>query len=76
MCYVLFSNAYTFTVQEFICRYIFTAICSFVPHFREAKFCGVPSRVFAKLGCAAGEESLRNTALKNDLSYTKVMQQI
>jgi hypothetical protein len=34
-----------------------------VPPFRYAKFCGVLSCVFDKLGCAASEESLRNTAL-------------
>jgi hypothetical protein len=39
------------------------AVYSFVPPFRKAKFCDVPSRVFNKLGCAAGEKSLRNTAL-------------
>jgi hypothetical protein len=36
----------------------------FRTHFREAKFCGVPSYVFDKLGCAAGEKMLWNTALK------------
>jgi hypothetical protein len=36
---------------------------SFVPPFCEAKFCGVPSCFFDKLGCAVGEKSLRNTAL-------------
>jgi hypothetical protein len=36
-------------------------VYSFVPPFREAKFCGVPSCVFDKLECAAGEESLRDT---------------
>jgi hypothetical protein len=36
---------------------------SFVPRFRDAKFCGVPSCVFDKLGCAAGEKWLRDTAL-------------
>jgi hypothetical protein len=30
-------------------------VYSFVPPFREAKFCGVPSYVFDKLGCAAGK---------------------
>jgi hypothetical protein len=25
--------------------------------FREAKFCGVPSYVFEKLGCAAGKKN-------------------
>jgi hypothetical protein len=38
-------------------------MCSVIPPFREAKFCGVPSCVFDKLGCAAGERSLRNTAI-------------
>jgi hypothetical protein len=32
---------------------------SFVTPFRETKFCGVPSCVFDKLGCAAGEKRLR-----------------
>jgi hypothetical protein len=36
---------------------------SFVPPFREATFCGVPSCVFDKLGCAAGKKKLRNTAI-------------
>jgi hypothetical protein len=36
---------------------------SFVPSFREAKLCGVPLCVFDKLGCAASEQSLGNTAL-------------
>jgi hypothetical protein len=36
---------------------------SFVPLFREAKCCGVPSCAFDKLGCAAGEKRLRNAAL-------------
>jgi hypothetical protein len=31
---------------------------SFVSPFREAKFCGVPSRVLDKLGCAAGEKKV------------------
>jgi hypothetical protein len=39
------------------------AMDSFVPHFREATFCGVPSCVSDKSGCAASEKSLRNTAL-------------
>jgi hypothetical protein len=26
--------------------------CSFAPPFRKAKFCGVPSRAIAKVGCA------------------------
>jgi hypothetical protein len=38
---------------------------SFVSPFRKAKFCGVPSRVFDKLGCAAGEKRLRNTDTQN-----------
>jgi hypothetical protein len=36
---------------------------SFVPPFREAKFCGLPSCVFDKLGCAAGKKRLRDTGL-------------
>jgi hypothetical protein len=61
MCNVLFLHACILVGQVFICRYIFMAMCSFVSPFREAKFCGVPSRVFDKLGRAAGEKSLRNT---------------
>jgi hypothetical protein len=38
---------------------------SFVPRFREEKFCGVPSCVFDKLGCVAGEQRLRNTGLNH-----------
>jgi hypothetical protein len=38
---------------------------SFVPPFREAKFCGVPSCVFDNLGCAAGEKCC------GTLHYTK-----
>jgi hypothetical protein len=41
------------------------AMYIFVPPFREAKFCGVPSRVVNKLGCAAGEKRLRNTGLES-----------
>jgi hypothetical protein len=40
----------------------------FVPPFREAKFCGVLSCVFDKLGCAAGEKWLRDTALEGTVS--------
>jgi hypothetical protein len=61
MCYVLFSYACILIGQVFVCRYIFIAMYSFVPSFREAKFCGVPSCVFGKLWCAAGEKRLRNT---------------
>jgi hypothetical protein len=46
------------------------AMYSFVLPFREAKFCGVPSCVFHKLGCAAGEKSLRNTALQHAIQET------
>jgi hypothetical protein len=35
---------------------------NFIPPFREATFYGVPSCVFDKLGCAAGEKRLRNIA--------------
>jgi hypothetical protein len=37
---------------------------NFVFPFREAKFCVVPSCVFNKLRCAAGEKCLQNTSLK------------
>jgi hypothetical protein len=33
--------------------------------FGEAKFCGVPSCVSDKLGCAADEKRLQNTGLDN-----------
>jgi hypothetical protein len=36
---------------------------NFVTPFREAKFCGVASCVYDKLGCAADEKWLRNTVL-------------
>jgi hypothetical protein len=45
MCYVLFSYACILFGQGFIYRYIFVAMYNFVPPFREAKFCGVPSCV-------------------------------
>jgi hypothetical protein len=38
-------------------------IQSFIPPFLEAKFCGVPSCVLDKLGCAEGEKSLQNAVL-------------
>jgi hypothetical protein len=38
--------------------YIFMAMCRFVPPFREAKFCGVPSCVFDNLGCAVDEKKV------------------
>jgi hypothetical protein len=63
MCHVLFSYACVLIGQGYICRYILLAMYSFVPPFREATFCGVPSCVFDKSGCAAGEKMLRNTAL-------------
>jgi hypothetical protein len=53
---VLFSCACILTGQGFTCRYTIMAVYSFVPPFREATFCGVPSRVFDKLGGAAGEK--------------------
>jgi hypothetical protein len=34
------------------------AMYSFVSPFRQAKFCGVPSCVFDKSGCAAGEKKV------------------
>jgi hypothetical protein len=50
-------------------------IYSFVPHFREAKFCGVTSCVFDKLGYAAGEKRLRNTGLENAFLLKSVTKQ-
>jgi hypothetical protein len=47
------------------------AMYSFVPAFREAKFCGVPSCVFDKLGCAAGEKRLRDTTLEEGLPIAR-----
>jgi hypothetical protein len=40
------------------------AMYSFVPPFSEATLCGVPSCIFDKSGCAAGEKRLQNTALE------------
>jgi hypothetical protein len=37
------------------------AMYSFVPSFREATFCGVPSCVFDKLRFCAGKRRLGNT---------------
>jgi hypothetical protein len=65
MCYVLFSYACILLGQVFICRHIFMAMYSFVPPFRQATFCGVPSCVFDKSVCAAGEKRLRNTGLNS-----------
>jgi hypothetical protein len=39
-------------------------LCIVLHPFHKAKFCGVPSCVFDKLGCAVGEGKLRNTALE------------
>jgi hypothetical protein len=43
------------------------AMYSFIPPFREAKFCGVMSCVSDKLGCAAAVKELRNTDLEPSL---------
>jgi hypothetical protein len=43
------------------------AMYIFVPPFCEAKFCGVPSCVFDKSGCAASEKRLQNTVLEESL---------
>jgi hypothetical protein len=50
--------ACTLMGQELICRYILMATYSFVPPFREAKFCGVLSCVSDKLGCAMSEKQI------------------
>jgi hypothetical protein len=56
MCNVLFSYACILIGQVFVCRYIFMVMYSFVPPFREATFCGVPSCVFDKSEFAASEK--------------------
>jgi hypothetical protein len=63
-CRVLFSYACILFGQGFICRYVFMSMYIFVPSFREAKFCSVPSCVFLKLGCSAGVKGLQNTAIE------------
>jgi hypothetical protein len=62
-CYMSVSCAFILIGQGLICRYVFMDTCRFVPPFREAKFCGVPSYDFNKLGCVAGETRLRNTGV-------------
>jgi hypothetical protein len=37
---------------------MFMAMYGFIPHFREAKFCGVLSCVLVKVGCAVGEKKV------------------
>jgi hypothetical protein len=44
-----------------------------VPPFYEAKFCGVPSRAIANVGCAVGKERLRNTSLFNNYNVQKLI---
>jgi hypothetical protein len=39
----------------------------FVPPFREAKFCDVPSLVIIKVGCAVGKKRLRKTDIHGPL---------
>jgi hypothetical protein len=43
------------------------AMYSFVTTLREAKFCGVPSCVFDKLGCAASEKVRGTLVYNNDI---------
>jgi hypothetical protein len=52
---VRFSYACFLTRQGFMCRYNFMAMYNFVLLFREEKFYDVPTCVFNKLGCSAGE---------------------
>jgi hypothetical protein len=42
-----------------------TLFVTMYPHFRKAKFCGVPSLAIVKAGCAVGKKIiiLRNTGL-------------
>jgi hypothetical protein len=64
MCYVLFSYAYIPMRQGLKCKYVFVTIYIFMSPFHDAKFGGVLSCVFDKLGCAAGEKKLQNTGLE------------
>jgi hypothetical protein len=43
----------------------FVATYCFVPSFRKAKSCGVPSRAIVKVGCAVGKKRSRDTGLRN-----------
>lgn len=65
--YVLFSYTGTLIGQEFISRYKLWIICSILPPFHEAKFCGVPSSIFDKLRCTAGENILRITCVCTEI---------
>jgi hypothetical protein len=44
----------------------FVATRCFVPPFRKAKFCAVPSRIIVKVGGVVGKERVRITALKDN----------
>jgi hypothetical protein len=48
----------------YVCTYLWPCIVSY-SLFCEATFCGVPSCVFDKLGCAARKKRLRSTVLGN-----------
>jgi hypothetical protein len=51
----------------------FVATYCFVPSFRKAKSCGVPSRAIVKVGCAVGKKRSRDTGLRNQkFSVTSV----
>jgi hypothetical protein len=47
------------------------AMYRFVLPFREAKFCGVPSCVFDKLGCAVGEKKFAEHCRKPAVTVTQ-----
>jgi hypothetical protein len=53
---------------ELMIMMTFMVMHSFVPPFREAKFCGVPSCVFDKLGCVAGEKKIAEHCYTRNLS--------
>jgi hypothetical protein len=63
ICHILFSYAFHSYGECIYMQIHIYGHMRFVPPFREAKFCCVPSCVFDKLGCVAGEKRLRNTAL-------------
>jgi hypothetical protein len=71
----MFSHACTLTGQGFICRHISTALCSFIYPLHEAKFYGVLSCAFNKLGCAMSVKSCgtlmyTNTVIISSIFFT------
>jgi hypothetical protein len=59
-CKLINFNQYNLRVRIEICTFVSTHC--FVPTFRKAKFCGVPSQAIVKVGCAVDKKDA-NTAL-------------